>query len=276
MILWGDKYGADTVNRLVRAVERHAASHPRFVLLTDRNRPEVDERVLMRTIPLEWLAPEMVKGGCQAKLCMFESGLVPGDLPAIYLDLDTVVMGDIGKGVRYLHRPDGVMLLQSAVLPFGPLGRLIHRLSAGRKYARGNSSVVIYHPAHCGYIATRFMELKRRYPDHGPKPMRADERFISWVAQPVVAAVPSSLAVKLPAEYMSRLAVLNYIWPFLPGVRRRRDGLAAVTLCGDTVKPQALLSLPDGGRLTDRRGRTLIWSEAVLGRVKRAIADFYA
>ncbi len=276
MVLWGDKYGAETVNRLVRAVARHSANQPRFVLLTDRDRPGLDEKVTTRTIAPEWLAPEMITGGCHAKLCMFERGLVPEDLPAIYLDLDTVVMGDIGKGVRYLKRPESIMLLQSAILPFGPLARLFYRLSGKRRYARGNSSVVIYHPGHCSYIADRFKEMKRLHPDFGFKPMRADERFISWVAQPAIAAVPSSLAVKLPAEYMSRLTALSYLWPFLPGVRRRRDGLAAVTLCGDTVKPDALLALPDGGRLTDRRGRTLIWSEAVLGRVKRAIIDFYA
>ncbi|NJS38866.1 MAG: hypothetical protein HC783_07435 [Rhodobacteraceae bacterium] len=30
MILWGDKYGVDTVNRLVAAVARHATRQPRL------------------------------------------------------------------------------------------------------------------------------------------------------------------------------------------------------------------------------------------------------
>ncbi|NJS38865.1 MAG: hypothetical protein HC783_07430 [Rhodobacteraceae bacterium] len=227
-----------------------------------------------RPIPEVWLEPEMRGGGCQAKLCMFDPGVVPEDLPAVYLDLDTVILGDVGKAIGFL-KPGGLMLLQSAVLPFGPLGRLAYRLSRGKRYARGNSSVVVYHPADCGYIAERFLDLKRQYPTFGFPPMRADERFMSWAGQAVAAAVPTSFAVKLPTEYMSRIAVLGYLWAVLPWVRARRRGLVAVTLCGMTVKPEVLLALPDNGRLTDRHGRTLFWSDAVLGHVKRAIVAFY-
>jgi hypothetical protein len=274
MILWGGKYGVDTVNRLVAAVALHATRQPRFVLLTDRARPGLDARVTPRPIPEVWLEPDMRGGGCQAKLCMFDPGVVPDDLPAVYLDLDTVILGDVGQAVGLLQ-PGGLMLLQSAVLPFGPLGRLAYRLSGGKRYARGNSSVVVYHPANCGYIAARFQELKRQYPTFGFPPMRADERFMSWAAQAVAAAVPTSFAVKLPTEYMSRIALLGYVWAVLPWVRARRRGLVAVTLCGMTVKPEVLLALPDNGRLTDRHGRTLIWSDTVLGHVKRAIVAFY-
>ncbi len=274
MILWGDKYGVETVNRLVAAVAQHATRQPRFVLLTDRDRPGLDPCVTPRPIPDVWLQPEMLGGGCQAKLCMFDAGVVPDDLPAVYLDLDTVILGDVGQAIGLL-KPGGLMLLQSAVLPFGPLGRLAYRLTRGKRYARGNSSVVVYHPANCGYIAARFQELKRQYPTLGFPPMRADERFMSWAAQAVAAAVPTSFAVKLPTEYMSRIAVLGYVWAVLPWVRARRRGLVAVTLCGMTVKPEVLLALPDNGRLTDRHGRTLIWSDAVLGHVKRAIVAFY-
>lgn len=275
MILWGDKYGVDTVNRLVCAVAAHARKPPRFVLLTDRDRPGLDARIIARPIPEVWLGPEMLGTGCQAKLCLFDPGVVPDDLPAVYLDLDTVILGDVGAATGFL-KPGGLMMLQSAVLPFGPLGRLASRLSAGNRYARGNSSVVIYHPADCGYIAARFLDLKRQYPTLGFPPMCADERFISWVAQKVVAAVPTSFAVKLPTEYMSRIAVLGYVWAALPWVRARRRRLVVVTLCGITVKPQFLLALPDNGRLTDRHGRTLIWSDAVMGHVKRAIIAYFA
>lgn len=274
MILWGDKYDVATVNRLVASVARHASRQPRFVLLSDRARPGLDARVSLRPIPEVWLQPEMLRGGCQAKLCMFDPGVVPDDLPAVYLDLDTVILGDVGAAITLL-KPGRLMLLQSAVLPFGPLGRLVYRLTGGKRYARGNSSVVVYHPARFGYIAKRFQELNRQYPAFSFPPMRADERFMSWAAQSVAAAVPHSFAVKLPTEYMSRIAALGYLWAVLPWVRARRKGLVAVTLCGMTVKPEVLLALPEHGRLTDRHGRTLIWSDAVMGHVKAAIVDFY-
>lgn len=274
MILWGDRYDVATVNRLVASVARQASRQPRFVLLSDRARPGLDVRVSLRPIPEVWLQPEMLRGGCQAKLCMFDPGVVPDDLPAVYLDLDTVILGDVGAAIALL-KPGRLMLLQSAVLPFGPLGRLVYRLTGGKRYARGNSSVVVYHPAQFGYVAKRFQDLSRQYPAFSFPPMRADERFMSWAAQSVAAAVPNSFAVKLPTEYMSRIASLGYFWAVLPWVRARRKRLVAVTLCGMTVKPEVLLALPENGRLTDRHGRTLIWSDAVMGHVKAAIVDFY-
>ncbi|MCG4715587.1 hypothetical protein L0P75_16285, partial [Faecalibacillus intestinalis] len=63
-------------------------------------------------------------------------------------------------------------------------------------------SIVVYHPAHTGYIAARFRELSSRPDASSFKPLRADERFISWVAQPVMRAVPLRLVVKFPTEYM--------------------------------------------------------------------------
>ncbi len=276
MILWGDKYGVHVVNRMVAAVTAHARDLPRFVLLTDRERPGLDPRVTPRAIPAEWLDPRLLFGGCQAKLAMFGRGVVPDDLPAVYLDLDTVILGDVGAGLRHLRRPDGLLLLQSAIVPLGWPGRLVYRLTRGRRYARGNSSVVLYHPARCTYIAERFQSLLQSHPTLDFRPMHADERFMSWAAQDVVEAVPSSFAVKFPTEFMSRIVALSYLWAALPWVRARRRGLVAVTLCGTTAKPEALLALPEDGRLTDRRGRTLIWSDRLLGHVRRAIIDFYA
>jgi hypothetical protein len=275
LIIWGDKYGVETVNRLVRAVAAHAASEPRFVLLTDVPREGLDDRIISRPIPPEWLLPEMKQSGCMAKLAMFAPGVVPDDLPVVYLDLDSVILGDVGKGVRFLHRPDGLMLLQSAILPMGWPGRLVYRLTGGRRYGRGNSSVVIYHPAHCAFIAQRFMELKRQYPRHEYPPMRGGERFTSWAGQAVIAAVPASFAVKFPTEYMSRIPALGYVWAWLPWVRSRRRNLSIVTLCGDTAKAEVLLTLGEGDRIVDRKRRWLVWSEAYVGEMKRKILDFH-
>lgn len=276
MILWGDKYDVALVNRLVAAVARHASRLPRFVLLSDRPRPCLDPRANLRPIPDYWMDPLLKTGGCQAKLCMFETGVLQPDLPAVFLDLDTAVFGDLSRAPGFLTRPGGLMLLQSAIIPLGLIGRALWRLSDKWRYARGNSSMVIFHPAHCAYIAAHFRDLRKVHPDFSFKPMRADERFMSWAAQSVVEAVPDSFAVKLPTEFMSRFVVFSYLWAVLPWVRRRRAGLVVVTLPGDEVKPEALLALPEGGRVTDRKGRTLIWSDRVMGGMRRAIVEFYA
>jgi hypothetical protein len=106
--------------------------------------------------------------------------------------------------------------------------------------------------------------------------MIADERFMSWAAQATVAAIPDSLAVKFPTEFMSRINALSYLWAVLPWVRARRAGLIAVTLCGVEIKPEELLAMPEGGRVTDPKGRTLIWSDFILGKTRADIIAFYS
>ncbi len=271
LIAWGTKYGPDEINALVAAVRAHSAGLARIVLITDRDRPGLAEGVETRPHPPEFLDPAMKRSGCQAKLAMFVPGLLPADMPAVFLDLDTVVLGDIGRLLSACPRPENVAILQSAVLPFGALARLIYWLSGGRTYARGNSSVVVFHPAHTGYIAERFLALFARHPDFGFRPMIADERFISWCAQPVMRAVPSSLVVKFPTEFMYPRLWLGRLRGALPWVRARRAGLVAITLPGEEVKAEVLLALPEGAVVTDRKGRRMEWSDRYLGPARRRL-----
>lgn len=275
MFLWGDKYDVALVNRLVTAILRHTAAPPRFILLSDRERPGLMPQIGLRRIPAQWLTPAFRASGCQTKLAMFEKGVLPDDLPALYIDLDTVVTGDLQRLVGLLPRPDALMLLQSAVLPLGDIGRLVWRLTKGRKYARGNSSLVAFHPRHHNKIAAQFLELWSKKQEFWFRPMIADERFMSWAAQATVEAFPSSLAVKFPTEFMARIPWLGYVWALLPWVRARRAKLIAVTLCGVEIKPEELMALPEGGRVVDPKGRTLIWSDFVLGRTRSDIIAFY-
>jgi hypothetical protein len=275
MILWGDKYDVALVNRLLGAIARNTASQPQFVLLSDRDRPGLDPRAQLRLMPDYWIQPEFLIPGCHAKLAMFEPGVLNADLPAVYVDLDTVVSGDLSRAVGLLPQDNSLMLLQSAVLPLGRIGRIVWRLSGGKRYARGNSSLVVFHPRHHYRIAAAFRALWAEHPGYDFRPMIADERFISWVSQDVVEAIPSDFAVKIPAEFMSRLQISNYIWALLPWVRQRRDNLVAVTLCGLQIKPETLLALPEGGKLTDSKGRNLVWSDFVLGKTRARIIAFY-
>lgn len=275
MFLWGDKYDVALVNRLIRAVAAHASSQPRFVLLSDRDRPGLDPRADLRPIPEVWLDPVLLGPGCQTKLAMFQPGVLQDDLPALYIDLDTVITGDVTQILAALPRPDGLMLLQSAIIPLGWIGRIVSRLSNGKRYARGNSSLVVFHPKYHGHIAQQFIEMWNKNPSYWFRPMIADERFMSWASQATVYAISNRLAVKFPTEFMSRVILSSYLWASLPWVRARRAGLIAVTLCGVEIKPEELLALPKGGRITDPKGRVLIWSDFVLGKARRDIIAFY-
>ena len=275
LICWGDKYGVEIINRLVDSIVQHSPSCARFVLITDRARPGLRAQVQCVDYPERWLAAPLRRSGCQAKLVMFEEGILATDLPAIYIDLDTIVMGDMGRLLALLRPVQAVAILQSAIVPFGAFGRWLHRKTQGRRYARGNSSVVVFHPAHCHFIAREFTALYARFPQFDFRPMIADERFISWVAQAHMRAIPRTAVAKFPGEYMFPWPVWLYLKAWLPWVRRRRARQLAVTLNGLMIKPERLLSLHEGDVIVDEKGRKLVWSARTLGPMKDTIQRYY-
>jgi hypothetical protein len=121
----------DIINQLVASVERHSTRRPKFVLITDRDRPGLPAHAQCVPFPEHWLEPILKRSGCQAKLVMFEEGILQTDLPAIYIDLDTIVMGDMSRLLALQHTPQSVAILPSAVLPFGAVARWLYARSGG-------------------------------------------------------------------------------------------------------------------------------------------------
>lgn len=275
LIAWGDKYGVDVINGLANSVAQHASIAPRFVLITDRARAGLHADIQCVDFPQHWLDAPLKRSGCQAKLAMFERGVIPEDLPAIYVDLDTVILGDLGGLLSLQRTPKTLAILQSAIIPFGAIGRALYRISNKRKYARGNSSVVVYHPAHCHYIAEQFLELYAKHPNFTFRPMVADERFMSWAAQPYMRALPKRWVVKFSGEYMSICKRWLYIKALLPWVQRRRKQQIAVTLAGLHIKPEKLLALQDGSVIIDEKKRQMVWSKRTLGAMQTIIRNYY-
>ena len=275
LVLWGTKFPPVEVNHLIATITAKASRPPRVVLITDRDRDDILEGVIQRPFPEFFLRPEFRKVGCQAKLAMFEKGVVPDDLPAIFVDIDTVVFGDLTRLLALQTNRKTVAILQSAILPFGAFARLLYRWTKGRRYARGNSSIVVYHPAECHHIAARFRALHAEYGGVNFRPMIADERFISWSTQPHMRAVPRSMVVKLPTEFMMRWRWLIHLRAALPWLRNRWANLIAITLPGVEVKGEALLALSDGAEIMDQKGRRLIWSDKTLGPIKRRLIEYY-
>lgn len=282
MLCWGSKYSTVLIANLITHIKQHSQKTAQFVLITDNIKPELSVIANITQVLLpDYFNQNLFKAaGCQAKLAMFERGVLPTDLPTIYIDLDTVVLGDLSMALQYLDTPKTIALFQSAILPFGKTSRTIARLSHKRYYARGNSSIVVFQPSQCYYIAEQFKWYCQQYQcleqqQFVFKPLRADERFISWIAQNTVRALPNTFAVKFPTEFMFPFKAWLLIRAKLPWVIRRRQSLVAITLNGLDIKPEKLQSLQEDEIISDNKQRYLIWSDRVMGVSKQKILKFY-
>lgn len=98
----GEAYSADYVRRLVSMVGRHAGGKDyRMVCLTDQT-----DDVSCETLPLFDGAV-----GWWSKIGLFRPGVFPR-VPVLYLDLDTIICGDIGGMIGFGPREGQVIMLR--------------------------------------------------------------------------------------------------------------------------------------------------------------------
>lgn len=274
---WGTKYNAEDINKLIIKIAAKNERVDRFVVISDRSHKDLDVRAETVALPKVFIKPEFTTGGqCQAKLAMFQKGVLKPDMPAIYIDLDTAILGSIEQAFEFVKDDRSIVMFQSALLPFSAFARLIFRLTKGKKYARGNSSFVVFHPKYWNKIADQFLAIFEEGQFRKFRPTISDERYISWVAQDHMIALPKNFAVKFATEYMLHHAVLTYAKSCLPWVRRRRKKLSVVTLCGVEMKPENLITLELNACISDSKGRVLVWNDFVLGPLRKKLIDYYS
>lgn len=255
-VKWGTKYGTDPVNRLVRAIARHTRAPFRFVCITDQPAGDYDGRVLVKPFP-EFAAPfETLKSACRLKLAIFARGMLEPGLPTIYIDLDTMIRGDIQRLADQLMRQPGLYMLQNHFVQWWRLRQYV-KLVAPERYYFGNSSLLAFIPEQFHFIFDDFNRRMTSPPNPLPKYLKSDERFISYSARDSVRVFPRRLAVKFAEEYMAPAAFLEEIRKRLPWVIARRRSFVAVTFVGNDFKPARLAALRKGdivryGRLTQR------------------------
>jgi hypothetical protein len=275
LVAWGEKYPAAEINLLAKSIGDAAHGLQRIILITDRERPGLSEGIICTRFPDYFLQSQFTNRSCLAKLAMFEKGVIPEDFPAIYCDLDTLVLKDLSPLLTLLRSSETIALLPASIISFGWFSTLIHKWTKGRVHARGNSSILVFNPKSCHHIAREFRTLYDAKTAKRFRPFGADDRFLSWFAQDTLRLIPNSLCVKLPTEYMQFWPWLIHLRARLPWIRRRRDALLAVTLPGMSVKGSDLLALQYGHILTDRRGRKLIWSDEALGSLRGKLIAYY-
>jgi hypothetical protein len=270
---WGDAYSDLYVNELVRAARSYSPELEDIVLFTDRARPNIDPVVRQEIFPAFFNRSEFFGHGYRVKISVFSRDCLPAHMPCVYLDLDSMVIGNLGKIAGLVKNTnDFFMLPPGDMLGFGSLRRLIFRLTKGRRFATGNSSVMAFHSA----ASPNISELFARFYQSGEsgRHMAIDDVFISWASQSVVRGVPRTLAVMFRREFLARTRIGLWAKSQLPSSRKSRLEICVVTFNGMTYKANHLLALEEGQRIEDPKGRFGYWSEACLGPTREKIREY--
>jgi len=123
---WGTKYGPEYVNRLYAMVRRNLSGDFKFVCLTDDGNGVRPEVTCLPIPPLNLhLAPGQ-RDGAWKKLTTFEQDLHGLRGPALFLDLDVVVVGSLDA---FFEQPGEFLIIHDYARPWR------------RERITGNSSV---------------------------------------------------------------------------------------------------------------------------------------
>ena len=137
-IRWGTAYGADYVNRLHRAVMRHAGRPTRFVAFTDPVEG-LDPGIDARPIPDIRLPPGL-KPGPWRKLALWRADLGRLEGEVLFLDLDVLVTGSLDP--FFDHAPGKLVLVRN--------------WTQGRREGIGNSSIMRFRAGSAPHLVSDF------------------------------------------------------------------------------------------------------------------------
>lgn len=271
MVAWGQKYHDGYVDVLVRSAFEKSDSLTGAVLFTDVIREGIDPRVRQVEIPAELRRPEFFRGGYPVKLCLFDQRHLPADMPCVYVDLDTLILGDLQELAKLVQGPEQTFMLPPSVIGFNWLSRLMFRLSGGRRYRVGNSSILAFHSGSATNLALQFVAEYDATPGEKPKHLIIDDVFISKVRQPYLKDVPSHFGAMFRREFLSRLPRPFYRRKAGAATLARRRSLLAVTLNDEPFKPEKIARWSDGQVIMDPKGRRGVWSDDIIGPVRQEI-----
>jgi hypothetical protein len=273
LAIWGSRYGVAHVNAIVAAALRLSPKLDEVVLLTDRSRDGLLPQIKQLSFPPPYNSNEFFGLGYRAKLAVFAAVSPTPGKACVFLDLDTIVIGDLGRIAARVTGPDDILMLPPAGLQFSRVRRWLDRLRGGRTYPVGNSSVLAFHSAADPNLAQIYGQMYRNQalPDGWTEVI--DDRLISWFGRGRVRAVPRDCAVMLRREFLSRIPVWPALKTSLPATQHRRALIAAVTMNGLQVKAETLAQLAEGARLSDGRGRHGRWDASGFGELWAPLRD---
>lgn len=145
---WGNRYGADYVNRLAKAVRRFTKTPVSIICFTD-DAEGIDPSVQVYPIPEIDLPPAAKVTGWR-KLCLFRPDL-PVEGIGLFLDLDIVITGPLDDFFTFGDEAD-IPIIHNWVAP--------HKKWFRPDPMIGNSSVFRFKLNHCSFVWDQFHSEK--------------------------------------------------------------------------------------------------------------------
>jgi len=255
-VKWGQLYGVDAINRLVRSILQNTSCDVRFTCITDDLTSDYAPEVMLKPFPAFAAPFESLKTGCRLKMSMFAPGILDDGIPALFLDLDTFVRGDVAKVRDHLVAHPQIHLMKSHYIQWWPVQRWVKPV-IGNKYYHANSSAVGFYPEKYHWVFDRFNQMVVGAPEEArSKTLRVDDRFISYATRDSLRVFPTSLLTKFSGEYMSPTHTCEAVRSQLPWVRSRRSNQVAITFAGADLKPDRLMKLKPGDEIRYKWLRT--------------------
>lgn len=192
-IKWGQRYGADYVNRLASMVWRHSKRNTRLVCFTE-DPSGIDPRVEIAPLPPFPNIPERVQWTGWRKLSLWQHPLhdLQGDV--LFFDLDVVITGPIDDFFDY--EPGRWAVAEN----WSEMGQNI-----------GNTTVYRFPAGAMSYIYEKFNADPERY----LKFYRNEQKYISGEAHDMV-FWPHDWCVSFKHNLMPRWPLNFFVTPKLP------------------------------------------------------------
>lgn len=163
---WGTLYGPDYVNRLYNGVKAHMDRPFRFVCFTDDPTGFADG---VEAAPFPEPPPGWKYGwpNIFVKLCLFRKNLAGLEGPILFLDIDQIIVGDMGRFFDY--RPGEFCIIRNWI-------ELRKRLFRGLPKI-GNSSCFRFEAGKMAYVYDTFLANMDRAVDQ--KYFRTEQAFMT-------------------------------------------------------------------------------------------------
>jgi hypothetical protein len=209
-------------------------------------------------------------GGLAVKLSMFEIDAIPKGATCIYMDLDSLILGELDS-VAALSSGSHLWTIDVFPKRFSARARRKAVNTGGKKYRVGNSSAFVYQNQFSGNPTQKFRELHQA--GHLAPDMVHDDKFIGWACQQQLRGFPTNMVCYFRVEFF---------WPTmwmadLVSIFRKsaRQNIKIITFAGPKTKLDMLIKLPDGAIVTCHHNRIARWSDQQMNNIRSRIIDEY-